>query len=115
MVKMGVYGLLLVTLRLLPGGPTWWAALLVGAGALSAVYGILQAGVATDLKRLLAYSTSENVGLMVLALGVALLLRTDAPGPRGARPARVPVARGQPHRVQDHLVPRGRRRAAGDR
>jgi formate hydrogenlyase subunit 3/multisubunit Na+/H+ antiporter MnhD subunit len=81
MVKMGIYGLLLVTLRLLPGGPTWWAALLVGAGALSAVYGILQAGVATDLKRLLAYSTSENVGLMVLALGVALLLRTDAEGP----------------------------------
>ena len=81
MVKMGVYGLLLVTLRLLPGGPDWWAAVLVGAGALSAVYGILQAGVASDLKRLLAYSTSENVGLIVLALGMALLLRDEADAP----------------------------------
>ena len=43
--------------------------LLVGLGALSAVYGILQASVASDLKRLLAYSTTENVGLIVLALG----------------------------------------------
>lgn len=81
MVKMGVYGLLLVTLRLLPGGPTWWAGVLVGVGALSAVYGILQAAVASDLKRLLAYSTSENVGLIVLALGMALLLRDEANAP----------------------------------
>ncbi|NTW41257.1 MAG: hydrogenase 4 subunit B [Cellulomonadaceae bacterium] len=82
MVKMGIYGLLLVTLRILPGGPTWWAVVLVGLGAGSALYGILQAAVASDVKRLLAYSTSENVGLMVLALGVALLLRGyEAPGP----------------------------------
>ncbi len=75
MVKMGVYGALLVALRLLPGGPTWWAVLLMGLGGASALYGILQAAVATDIKRLLAYSTSENVGLMFLALGTALLLR----------------------------------------
>ncbi|MCV2395701.1 proton-conducting transporter membrane subunit [Actinotalea sp. M2MS4P-6] len=79
MVKMGLYGLLLVTVRLLPGGPAWWAWTLIGLGAVSAVYGILQAGVASDLKRLLAYSTTENLGLMVLALGVALLLRPAAP------------------------------------
>ena len=82
MVKMGVYGMLLVALRLLPGGPTWWSVLLIALGAGSALYGILQASVASDVKRLLAYSTSENVGLMVLALGVALLLRGyDVPGP----------------------------------
>ncbi|HWS58744.1 MAG TPA: proton-conducting transporter membrane subunit, partial [Actinotalea sp.] len=81
MVKMGVYGMLLVALRLLPGGPTWWAVVLIGLGAVSALYGILQASVASDVKRLLAYSTSENVGLMVLALGTALLLRGyEAPG-----------------------------------
>lgn len=74
MVATGVYGLLLVTVRLLPGGPTWWAVVLVVLGAVSAVYGILQASVTSDLKRLLAYSTSENVGLAVLALGVGLLL-----------------------------------------
>ena len=75
MVKMGVYGLLLVSLRLLPGGPAWWGAVLVGLGAVSAVYGILQASVASDLKRLLGYSTTENLGLIVLALGTAMVLR----------------------------------------
>jgi NADH:ubiquinone oxidoreductase subunit 5 (subunit L)/multisubunit Na+/H+ antiporter MnhA subunit len=43
-------------------------------GALSAVYGVLQASVATDLKRLLAYSTVENMGLITVALGAATLL-----------------------------------------
>ena len=77
MVKMGVYGLLLVTLRLLPGGPRWWALVLVVLGAVSALYGILQASVQADLKRLLAYSTTENVGLIVTAVGLGLLLRSS--------------------------------------
>ncbi len=74
MVKLGVFGVLLATLHLLPHGPSWWGLLLLGLGAVSALYGILQASVASDLKRLLAYSTTENVGLMLTALGVALLL-----------------------------------------
>ena len=83
MVKMGVYGALLVALRLLPEGPAWWGFIVLAPGALSATYGILQASVASDLKRLLAYSTTENVGLMFLALGTAMLLRAHgvpAPG-----------------------------------
>jgi len=80
MVKMGVYGALLVSLRLLPAGPSWWGMLLLAFGAVSAVYGILQASVTSDLKRLLAYSTTENVGLMFLALGTALLLRSVGVG-----------------------------------
>ena len=75
MVKMGLYGILLVTLRLMPGGPGWWALVLVILGAGSALYGILQASVQADLKRLLAYSTTENVGLVTTAIGVGLLLR----------------------------------------
>jgi formate hydrogenlyase subunit 3/multisubunit Na+/H+ antiporter MnhD subunit len=75
MVKMGVYGVLLVSIRLLPDGPAWWGAVVLGLGAVSAVYGILQASVASDLKRLLAYSTTENIGLIFLALGAALVLR----------------------------------------
>ena len=82
MVKLGVYGVLLVSVKLLAGGPGWWGLLLLALGAVSAVYGILQASVASDLKRLLAYSTTENVGLMFLAVGTALLLRSvDVPGP----------------------------------
>jgi formate hydrogenlyase subunit 3/multisubunit Na+/H+ antiporter MnhD subunit len=82
MVKLGVYGVLLVSLIVLPGGPGWWGLALLALGAVSAVYGILQASVASDLKRLLAYSTTENVGLMFLAMGTGLLLRSvSVPGP----------------------------------
>ncbi len=85
MVSLGAYGILLVGIRLLPGGPTWWAVLLVVLGAGSAVYGILHASVATDLKRLLAYSTSENLGLVVAAIGLTMLLRTHhVPGAASA-------------------------------
>lgn len=90
MVKMGVYGVLLVGLRLLPGGPGWWGLLLLGFGAVSAAYGILQASVASDLKRLLAYSTTENVGLIFLAVGTGLLLRTE--GDLGAADAAIGAA-----------------------
>jgi formate hydrogenlyase subunit 3/multisubunit Na+/H+ antiporter MnhD subunit len=75
MVKMGVYGVLLATVRLLPGGPAWWAVVLLALALASALYGILQASVATDLKRLLAYSTTENVGLILVAVAVGMLLR----------------------------------------
>lgn len=74
MVKLGVYGVLLVVVRLMPGGPSWWGVVLLILGAASAVYGILQASVTSDLKRLLAYSTTENIGLIVLAIGAAVLL-----------------------------------------
>ncbi|MEZ5092765.1 proton-conducting transporter membrane subunit [Nocardioides sp.] len=75
MVKAGVYGLLLVSLRLLPAGPRWWAVALLVVGLVSAAYGILQASVTSDLKRLLAYSTTENVGLMITTIGLADLYR----------------------------------------
>ena len=77
MVKMGIYGILLLTLRLLPGGPRWWSIVLVALGAGSALYGILQASVQADLKKLLAYSTTENIGLITTAIGVGLLLRSS--------------------------------------
>lgn len=71
MVNMGVYGVIRVGLDLLHGGPAWWWLLVLAAGALSALYGILQAAVASDLKRLLAYSTSENMGLILIGVGAA--------------------------------------------
>jgi hydrogenase-4 component B len=77
MVNLGVYGLVRFDLQLLGPGPRWWGVMLLIVGGLSAVYGVLQASVATDLKRLLAYSTTENMGLIVLALGAAGLLAAD--------------------------------------
>ena len=74
MVNMGIYGIIRVDLQILGPGPHWWRLTLMVFGALSAVFGVLQASVATDLKRLLAYSTTENMGLVTLALGAATLL-----------------------------------------
>ncbi|WP_438803086.1 proton-conducting transporter transmembrane domain-containing protein [Frankia tisae] len=74
MVNLGIYGILRVDVTLLGPGPRWWGLALLAAGAVTAVYGVLQAAVATDLKRLLAYSTSENMGLICVALGTAMLL-----------------------------------------
>jgi formate hydrogenlyase subunit 3/multisubunit Na+/H+ antiporter MnhD subunit len=71
MVNLGVYGVIRVGFDLLGGGARWWWLLVMAVGAVSALYGILQAAVATDLKRLLAYSTVENMGLVFLGLGAA--------------------------------------------
>ena len=74
MVNMGIYGIIRIDLQILGPGPHWWGLTLMIFGAVSAVFGVLQASVATDLKRLLAYSTTENMGLVTLALGAATLL-----------------------------------------
>jgi len=77
MVNMGIYGIIRIDLQILGQGdasPHWWGLTLMIVGAVSAVFGVLQASVATDLKRLLAYSTTENMGLITLALGAAALL-----------------------------------------
>lgn len=71
MVNLGLYGLIRVGFDLLGGGPRWWGLLVLAVGGLSALYGVLQASVATDLKRLLGYSTTENVGLMLIGVGAA--------------------------------------------
>lgn len=74
MVNLGVYGIIRIDLQLLGPGPGWWGVTLLVIGGGSAVYGVLQASVATDLKRLLAYSTTENMGLIAVALGAGTLL-----------------------------------------
>jgi len=71
MVSLGVYGIIRLGFDLLGGGPAWWWILLAAGGGLSALYGILQAALATDVKKLLAYSTVENTGLILLGVGAA--------------------------------------------
>lgn len=56
---------------LLGGGPAWWWLLVMGLGALSALFGSLHAATSTDLKRLLAYSTTDNMGLVLLGVGAS--------------------------------------------
>ena len=75
MIKLGVYGLLRVGLDLLGAGPLWWGTLLLGLGALSAVLGVLYALTEDDLKRLLAYSSVENIGIITLGVGAGFVFR----------------------------------------
>jgi len=76
MIKLGVYGLLRVGLDLLGGGPAWWGALLIGLGALSAVIGVLYALMEHDLKRLLAYHSVENIGIIFIGIGAGLMFQS---------------------------------------
>ena len=71
MVNLGIYGIVRVGDGLLGGGPAWWWLLVMALGALSALFGSLHSATSTDLKRLLAYSTTDNVGLMLLGVGAS--------------------------------------------
>ena len=74
MLKMGVYGVVRVC-SLLPEVAPWWGWLLVGLGVASALFGITLAIAQSDYKRLLAYSSIENIGIIMLGFGGALLGR----------------------------------------
>ena len=72
MIKTGIYGLLRAVTLL--GAPAeWWGWLLVGIGLTSGVLGVLFALAQHDLKRLLAYHSVENIGIIALGLGIGLL------------------------------------------
>jgi hydrogenase-4 component B len=71
MIKMGLYGILRVVTFLGPPAP-WWGLTLAGLGLVTGLVGIAMALYQRDIKRVLAYSSIENIGLIALALGVAL-------------------------------------------
>jgi len=72
MIKTGIYGLLRI-LTYLGQPPLWWGGLLIGSGLVSGVLGILLALSQHDIKRLLAYSSVENIGLICVGLGIGML------------------------------------------
>lgn len=71
MVNLGIYGIILVGNVLLGGGPVWWWLVVSALGIVSALYGAIYAATSSDLKRLLAYSTADNMGLVLIALGAS--------------------------------------------
>ena len=73
MIKSGIYGILLMCLGVLGGNVAWWGVLILIAGAVSSVLGVLYALMEHDLKRLLAYHSVENIGIILLGVGAAVL------------------------------------------
>lgn len=74
LLKMGLYGLFRVC-SFFSTVPVWWGLLLLGLGVVSAVLGVVFAIGQHDLKRLLAYHSVENVGIILMGFGVAMLGR----------------------------------------
>lgn len=71
-IKTGIYGLLRVLL-LLGGAPAWWGWLVLGVGVASGVLGVLWALAQHDVKRLLAYHSVENIGIILMGIGIGVL------------------------------------------
>ena len=81
MLKTAVYGLLRVTFDLIATPLWWWGAVLLALGLATALFGVVFAAVQVDMKRLLAYSSIENIGLIFAAIGLTLIFaayRMDA-------------------------------------
>jgi len=72
MIKTGIYGLVRM-LILLGHPPAWWGWVLVGIGLSSGILGVVFALAQHDLKRLLAYHSVENIGIITLGLGLGVL------------------------------------------
>ena len=80
MTKVAVYAAMRILFDLAGPPAWWWGAVLMLVGATTAVLGLLYALLQTDLKRVLAYSTVENLGIVFIALGFALaFLATGLP------------------------------------
>jgi hydrogenase-4 component B len=73
MLKTAVYGVLRVTFDLLGGPQWWWGVVALSVGLFSSLYGVVFAAAQTDMKRLLAWSSIENVGIMFTGLGLAIV------------------------------------------
>ena len=72
-IKTGIYGLARVLFDFLGPPPLWWGVTMLTVGTLSAVLGVLYALMEHDLKRLLAYHSIENIGIILMGLGAALM------------------------------------------
>lgn len=77
MIKVAVYGLVRVLFEWAAPAPLWVGLVVLAAGLLSALGGILYALVQHDLKRLLAFSSIENVGIVALGLGASILFASE--------------------------------------
>ncbi|HEV2547674.1 MAG TPA: hydrogenase 4 subunit B [Stellaceae bacterium] len=80
MTKVALYGFVRLIFDLAGPAPWWWGALVLLLGGITALLGVLYAVMQHDLKRLLAYHTVENIGIVVIGLGLALAFRANGLG-----------------------------------
>jgi len=73
MLKTAIYGIVRVTFDLIGDFPWWWGAIVLILGLMSAVMGVLYALMQHDLKRLLAYHSVENIGIILIGIGLSMI------------------------------------------
>ena len=78
MTKIAVYGFVRIVFDLLGPPAWWWSVVVLILGGSTAVLGVLYALIQHDLKRLLAYHTVENIGIVFIGLGLALAFEANA-------------------------------------
>ncbi len=76
MLKTAIYGFLRVTFDLLHTQLWWWGVIALSLGLATALFGVIFAAVQTDMKRLLAYSSIENIGIIVAGIGLTILFKS---------------------------------------
>jgi hydrogenase-4 component B len=74
-LKAGLYGILRTVFDLLHIQLWWWGVLMLALGLFTALFGVVFSAIQTDMKRLLAYSSIDNIGLMFVSMGLAILFR----------------------------------------
>ena len=112
MTKVAVYGFVRIVFDLLGPPEWWWSMPVLALGGLTAVLGVLYALMQHDLKRLFAYHTVENIGIIFTGLGLALAFKANFMQAAAALALdRGAVPRAQPHAVQEPAVLRRRRGA----
>ena len=84
MLKTAIYGLLRVAFDLLDTQQWWWGVVALSLGLFTALFGVIFAAAQSDMKRLLAYSSIENIGIIVAGIGLAILFKAYGNGPLAA-------------------------------
>ncbi|MFM0296369.1 MULTISPECIES: hydrogenase 4 subunit B [Paraburkholderia] len=74
-LKAGLYGILRTVFDLLHVQLWWWGVFVLALGLFTALFGVVFSAIQTDMKRLLAYSSIDNIGLMFVSMGLAILFR----------------------------------------
>lgn len=77
MLKTSIYGIVRVTFDFLKVYPWWWGGIVLVLGLISAVMGVLYALMQHDLKRLLAYHSVENIGIILIGIGLSMIFTSS--------------------------------------